>query len=82
MSPTQKARVHRPGLTLGVLLADALQRLHKVGMFFDDIAGAFDRVETDKLLAKIRRSGICKKMIAFLENSLAPRMAQEAVDGE
>ena len=51
-------------------------------MFLSDIAGAFDRVATVKLLAKLRRLGICKKLITFFEDYLAPKTAQVAVDGE
>ena len=51
-------------------------------MFLSDIAGAFDHVETAKLLAKLWRLGICDKLMSFFENYLAPRTAQVAVDGE
>ena len=51
-------------------------------MFLTDIAGAFDRVETVKLLAKLRRLGICDKLMSFFENYFAPRTAQVAVDGD
>ena len=51
-------------------------------MFLNDIAGAFDRVETTKLLAKLRRLGICETLMTFFEDYLAPRTAQVAVDGD
>ena len=51
-------------------------------MFLNDIAGAFDRVETIKLLAKMRRLGICETLMTFFEDYLAPRTAKVAVDGE
>ena len=60
----------------------AFQRRQKVGVFLSDIAGAFDRVETKKLLAKMRRLGICETLMTFFEDYLAPRTAQVAVDGE
>ena len=50
-------------------------------MFLSDISGAFDRVDTKKLLAKMRRLGICESLMAFFENYLAPRSARVAVDG-
>ena len=34
-------------------------------VFLSDIAGAFDRVEIVNLLAKLRRLGICAKLITF-----------------
>ena len=50
-------------------------------MFLSDISGAFDRVKTTKLLAKMRRLGICETLMAFFEDYLAPREAHVAVDG-
>ena len=50
-------------------------------MFLNDISGAFDRVDTKKLLAKMRRLGICETLMAFFEDYLAPRSARVAVDG-
>ena len=61
---------------------NAFQRRHKVGVFLSDIASAFDRVDSAKLLAKMRRLGICKKILVFFEDYLAPRSARVAVDGE
>ena len=46
-----------------------------------DVSGAFDRVDTKKLLAKMRRLGICETLMAFFEDYLAPRSARVAVDG-
>ena len=59
----------------------AFQLRQKVGVFLSDISGAFDRVDTKKLLAKMRRLGICESLMAFFENYLAPRSARVAVDG-
>ena len=59
----------------------AFQQKQKVGVFLSDISGAFDRVDTKKLLAKMRRLGICETLMAFFEDYLAPRSARVAVDG-
>ena len=59
----------------------AFQRRRKIGVFLSDISGAFDRVKTTKLLAKMRRLGICETLMAFFEDYLAPREAHVAVDG-
>ena len=45
------------------------------------ISGAFDRAQTTKLLANLRRLGICETLVAFFEDYLAPREAHVAVDG-
>ena len=57
------------------------QRRRKIGVFLSDISGAFDRVKTTKLLAKMRRLGICETLMAFFEDYLEPREAHVAVDG-
>ena len=53
----------------------------KVGVFLNDISRIFDRVDTKKLLAKMRRLCICESLMAFFENYLAPKSARVAVDG-
>ncbi len=59
----------------------AFQRRRKVGVFLGDISGAFDRVDAEKLLKKLRRLGVCDILLAFFEDFLAPRLAHVAVDG-
>ena len=41
---------------------NAFQRRQKVGVFLSDIACAFGRVDTVKLLAKMTRIGICETL--------------------
>ena len=52
----------------------AFQQKQKVGVFLSDISGAFDRVDTKKLLAKMRRLGICETLMAFFEVISHPAM--------
>ena len=50
-------------------------------MFLNDIAGAFDGVDTIKLLAKMKRLGICETLVLLFKDYLAPRTARVAADG-
>ena len=50
-------------------------------MFLNEISGAFDRVNTTKLLAKLRQLGICETLMAYFEDSLSPSKEHVAVDG-
>ena len=59
----------------------SFQRRLKVGVYLGDISGAFDRVDAKRLLHKLRRLGVCDKLLAFFEDFLAPRLARVAVDG-
>ena len=52
----------------------SFQRRLKVGVYLGDISGAFDRVDAKRFLHKLRRRGVCDKL-------LAPRLARVAVDG-
>ena len=61
------------------LLSFQLRR--KIGVFLSDISGAFDRVDASRLLQKLRRLGVCKLLLDFFEDFLAPRLARVAVDG-
>ena len=57
------------------------QLRRKVGIFLRDIAGAFDRVDTDILLSKLRRLGVCDVFLEFFADYLKPRRAFMGVDG-
>ena len=59
----------------------SFQRRLKVGVYLGDISGAFDRVDAKRLLHKLRRLGVCDKLLAFFEDFPAPRLARVAVDG-
>ena len=57
------------------------QDRRKVGIFLSDISGAFDRVDADRMIAKLRRLGVAPTLLAFFMDFLAPRRARVAVDG-
>ena len=54
----------------------------KTGVLLTDISGAFDRVETARLVEKCRAAGVGPAFCAFLESYLAPRSAFVVVNGE
>ena len=58
----------------------AFQNRHKVGVVLSDIAGAFGRVDTNKLIAKLEHLGVCEAFIDLLASYLAPRSANLAVN--
>ena len=58
------------------------QRKRKVGVFLSDISGAFDRVDANKLLMKLKRLGVCEVLLHFFADFLSPRGASVVVDGE
>ena len=59
----------------------AFQNREKVGIFLSDIAGAFDRVDSSKLVAKLRQLGVNDVFVDLLESYLRPRSAKVAVNG-
>ena len=59
----------------------AFQNRHKVGVFLGDIVGAFDRVDTKQLIAKLEHLGVCEAFIDLLASYLAARSAKVAVNG-
>ena len=59
----------------------ACQRKHKVAIFLSDINGAFDKIHKDRLLLKLRRCGLCAKLLKFFSSYLDPRSAVVIVDG-
>ena len=54
----------------------------KIGIFLSDISGAFDRVETELLLRKLRRAGLNERWLEFIASYLAPRQAVVIVNGK
>ena len=58
------------------------QLRRKIGIFLSDISGAFDRVDTEKLFKKLRRTGVCEPLLVLVADYLGPRRAQVGVDGE
>ena len=51
----------------------ALDNGFKVAIYLSDISGAFDRVDREILVERLRRTGLTEEMIEFLYNYLAPR---------
>ena len=66
-------------VTLTWLLAFALG--NKIGVNCSDVAGAFGRVSTEKLIAKTRRSVIHSGIAKVIENWLIDRVGQVIVQG-
>jgi len=54
---------------------------NKIGGYCSDVLGAFDRVSTEKLIAKIRRSVIHSGIAKVIENWLIDRVGQVIVQG-
>ena len=52
----------------------------KVGGFFSDISGAFDRVPTPILMAKLAAAGVGEPRLTFFESYLSARRAVVVVD--
>ena len=48
---------------------------NKIGLLLTDISGAFDRVETARLVEKCRAAGVGVQFCDFLDGYLAPRSA-------
>jgi exonuclease III len=67
-------------LTLKWILA--LAHGHKVSVFCSDVAGAFDRVKSDRLVAKLRAKGIHPTFVAVVESWLVGRTANVIVEGK
>ena len=59
----------------------AICRKHKVGIYLADISGAFDRVDSAILLAKLKRAGVGDVFLRFLSAYLDPRIATVLVQG-
>ena len=58
-----------------------LESGQKVGLFFSDISGAFDRVSSDLLLQKARAAGVSDQWLSFLKDYLRAWVAHVVVDG-
>ena len=60
----------------------AISRGFRVGLYCSDVAGAFDRVPSERLLSKLRAKGVHPKILKLLEDWLASRCALVIVDGQ
>jgi len=54
---------------------------NKIAIYLGDISGAFDRVFTDYLLAKLQAAGVGSQYLNFLEAYLQPRAGTIVVEG-
>ena len=53
----------------------------KVGLYCSDVSGAFDKVETKRLVEKLRRLGVRGRLLRLLNDWLSHRLATVVVDG-
>ena len=60
----------------------AIGRGKRVGLFLSDIAGAFDRVDSEILLRKCVSAGLGREVCGFLKAFLAPRKAVVLAQGK
>ena len=60
----------------------AVENREKVGVYLSDISGAFDKVETGRLLAKLKAAGFNDELLRFLASYLEARRAVVLVNGE
>lgn len=58
-----------------------LHRDRKVALYCSDVKGAFDRVDTERLLQKLRQKGLSGKLLAVLGSWLEQRVAKVVVEG-
>ena len=54
---------------------------HAIGLYCSDVSGAFDRVDRDRMCAKIRASGLPDQVVKFLESWLEDRISNVVVSG-
>ena len=66
-------------LTMSWILA--LSKGDQVGLYCSDVSGAFDRVSAQRLLLKLRQSGVHPKILALIKSWLIKRTATVVVDG-
>ena len=52
-----------------------------IALYCSDVSGAFDRVNSDKLLSKLERKGVCPTMLKLLQSWLDERIANVVVEG-
>ena len=60
----------------------AMDNGFKVAIYLSDIAGAFDKVDRDILLKRLKSAGLQDAMLDFLYSYLAPREAVVVVQGK
>jgi hypothetical protein len=60
----------------------AVSRGRKIGVYCSDVAGAFDRVSTERLLDKLRSKKLRPEMLAVIASWLRQRTAHVVVGGK
>ena len=61
---------------------EGFQEKKKTAIYLSDISGAFDKVETELLLRKLRAAGLKDTFLKFFRSYLAPRRAIVLAEGE
>ena len=59
-----------------------LNRRGKIALYCSDVSGAFDRVDSEILLDKLRAKGINRKMIPLIRSWLQTRRAKVIIGGK
>ena len=78
-----KRRGHRDALLANILQwLWLLETGHVVGLYCSDVFGAFDRVDRDILVRKLRSSGLSPCLVRVLESWLDDRVAEVVVGGQ
>ena len=54
---------------------------YKIGAYFSDISGAFDKIYTPYILAILRQLGLGDRICDFFASYLAPRTARVVING-
>ena len=54
----------------------------KLALYCADVSGAFDRVDAEKLTAKLEQLGLPQNLLGLLASWLKPRRARVVVEGE
>ena len=60
----------------------ALNKRQNIVVYCSDVAGAFDRVSMERLIAKLYAKGVNEKLIRLFESWLQARRARVAIGGE
>ena len=78
----QKEVGARDALTYAVLSwLQAFEHMEKVVLYCADVAGAFDRVKLERLVAKLEKKGVHPHLVRVLRSWLGERTANVAVGG-
>ena len=60
----------------------AISDRQEISVFCSDVSGAFDRVDSKRLMAKLRAKGVNTKLLRLIESWLRERRAKVIVGGE